>query len=127
MIDPTRHRQLEELDLVELCSRILYQSRNELYLNMRFLDVSLSSLGFEADWGRQGLATDGWLIYYGPDSLIERYRQGRAWINRAYLHMLLHCLFCHMDTRGDREKLYWDLACDIAMDLPQNRKAASRS
>ena len=116
MIDPTRHRQLEELDLVELCSRILYQSRNELYLNMRFLDVSLSSLGFEADWGRQGLATDGWLIYYGPDSLIERSRQGRAWINRAYLHMLLHCLFCHMDTRGDREKLYWDLACDIAME-----------
>lgn len=116
MIDPTRHRQLEELDLVELCSRILYQSRNELYLNMRFLDVSLSSLGFEADWGRSGLATDGGLIYYGPDSLIERYRQGRAWINRAYLHMLLHCLFCHMDTRGDREKLYWDLACDIAME-----------
>lgn len=116
MTDPTRHRQLEELDLVELCTRVLYQARNELYLNMRFLDVSLSSLGFEADWGRRGLATDGRLIYYGPEPLLERYRQGRSWVNRAYLHMLLHCLFCHMYTRGDRDKLYWDLACDIAME-----------
>ena len=50
MESPTRQRQLEELDQVELCTRILYQSRNELYVNMHFLDVSLSSLGFEADW-----------------------------------------------------------------------------
>ena len=50
MTDPTRKRQLEELDQVKLCTRILYQARSELYLNMRFLDVSLSSLGFEADW-----------------------------------------------------------------------------
>ena len=64
MTDPTRKRQLEELDQVKLCTRILYQARSELYLNMRFLDVSLSSLGFEADWGRGGIATDGWLIYY---------------------------------------------------------------
>lgn len=116
MTDPTRHRQLEELDLVELCARILYQARNELYVNMRFLDVSLSSLGFEADWGRHGLATDGRLIYYEPKFLIERYRKGRSSVNRAYLHMLLHCLFCHMYTRGDRDKLYWNLACDIAME-----------
>ena len=48
MENPTRQRQLEELDQVELCTRILYQARNELYVNMHFLDVSLSSLGFEA-------------------------------------------------------------------------------
>ena len=29
MESPTRQRQLEELDQVELCTRILYQSRNE--------------------------------------------------------------------------------------------------
>ena len=47
MIDPTRHRQLEELNMVNLCTRILHDSRNELYLNMHFLDISLSSLAFE--------------------------------------------------------------------------------
>ena len=48
MIDPVRHRQLEELNMVELCTRILVNARNELYLNMRCLDVALSSLGYEA-------------------------------------------------------------------------------
>ena len=45
MIDPVRERQLQELDTVGICTRILYQARSELYVNMHFLDVSLSSLG----------------------------------------------------------------------------------
>ena len=63
MIDPTRHRQLQELDVVGLCTRILQNSRNELYLNMRYLDLSLSSLGFEMDPACRGLGTDGFVIY----------------------------------------------------------------
>ena len=43
MVDPTRHRQLEELNMAELCTRILSNARNELYLNMRYLDVALGS------------------------------------------------------------------------------------
>ena len=116
MTDPTRKRQLEELDQVTLCARILLQARSELYVNMKFLDVSLSSLGFEADWAREGLGTDGHLIYYGPDYLLGLYKRGRTLVNRGYLHMLFHCLFCHMYTRKDRDKGYWDLSCDIAME-----------
>ncbi|MGN0373093.1 MAG: VWA-like domain-containing protein [Enterocloster sp.] len=116
MTDPTRQRQLEELDQVELCVRILCQARSELYVNMRFLDVSLSSLGFEADWSRPGLAVDGSVIRYGPDYLLNLYRKGRVCVNRAYLHMVFHCLFCHMYTRKGRDREYWDLACDIAME-----------
>lgn len=116
MIDPTRHRQLMELDTVELCTRILYDARNELYLNMHFLDISLSCLGYEAAPGSGGIGTDGFLIYYDPDYLLQVYGYGRSYVNRAYLHMVLHCLFCHMDTRGKRDKVYWNLACDIAME-----------
>ena len=99
MESPTRQRQLEELDQVELCTRILYQSRNELYVNMHFLDVSLSSLGFEADWNRGGIACDGAVIYYGPGFILDLYKKGRQVINHYYLHTLFHCLFCHMYTR----------------------------
>lgn len=116
MIDPTRHRQLEELDMVNLCVQIFHDARNELYLNMHFLDVSLSCLGYEASAKTRSIGTDGFLIYYNPDYVFGRYRQGRMWINRAYLHMVFHCLFCHMDTRGRRAKEYWNLACDIAME-----------
>ena len=116
MESPTRQRQLEELDQVELCTRILYQSRNELYVNMHFLDVSLSSLGFEADWNRKGIACDGAVIYYGPAFILDLYKKGRQVVNRYYLHVLFHCLFCHLYTRKGREKEMWDLACDIAME-----------
>lgn len=116
MIDPTRHRQLEELDMVNLCTQILSSARNELYMNMHFLDISLSSLGFEADPSIPFTATDGFLIYYNPDALCRTYQKGRIYVNRAYLHMVFHCLFCHLDTKGKRAKDYWNLACDIAME-----------
>lgn len=116
MIDPTRHRQLQELDVVGLCTRILQNSRNELYLNMRYLDLSLSSLGFEMDPACRGLRTDGFVIYYHGEYLCDLYRRGRVLVNRAYLHMVLHCLFCHMDTMGRRDGRMWNLACDIAAE-----------
>lgn len=116
MIDPTRHRQLQELDVVGLCTRILQNSRNELYLNMRYLDLSLSSLGFEMEPACRGLGTDGFVIYYHGEYLCDLYRRGRVLVNRAYLHMVLHCLFCHMDTMGRRDGRMWNLACDIAAE-----------
>ena len=116
MTDPVRERQLQELDTVGICTRIFYQARSELYVNMHFLDIPLSSLGFEADCGRNGLAVDGAVIFYGPDALLELYRKGRTVVNRAYLHIVFHCLFCHMYTRKGRDKTLWDLSCDIAME-----------
>ncbi len=116
MIDPTRHRQLQELNMVELCTRILRNSRNELYLNMRYLDVSLSSLGFEADPACRGLGTDGFIVWYHPEYLCDLYKRSRVLVNRSYLHMVFHCLFSHMDMRGKRDVDYWNLACDIAVE-----------
>ena len=116
MIDPTRHRQLEEWNMVELCIRILSNARNELYLNMRYLDVALGSLRYEAAPGCRGVGTDGFVIYYDPEFLCSLFRQGRVLVNRCYLHMVLHCLFCHMDTQGSREQRDWNLACDIAAE-----------
>ena len=86
MIDPTRERQLTELNLVELCVEILGRARNELYFNMHFLDLSLSSLGFEADWrlSGYGIGTDGFLIYYQPEYLANLFKKGRVWVNRGY-------------------------------------------
>ena len=116
MIDPTRHRQLQELNMVELCVRILQNSRNELYLNMRYLDLSLSSLGFQADPDCRGIGTDGFIIWYHPEYLCGLYQKSRVLVNRSYLHMVFHCLFSHMDTRGRREEALWNLACDIAVE-----------
>lgn len=116
MIDPAKDQQLRETAQVERCVKVLTMSRNELYLHMRFLDISLSCLGFEADWGRNGVAVDGFQIYYGPDYLLKLHQQGRKEVNRAYLHMVMHCLFGHMDGRKGRDERFWNLACDMASE-----------
>ncbi len=116
MIDPIRDQQVREMEVVERCVNILTMSRNELYIHMRYLDISLSCLGFEADWNRNGAATDGFMIYYEPDYLIKLFAQGRKEVNRAYLHMVMHCLFGHMDGRKGRDAGLWHLACDMAVE-----------
>ena len=80
MIDPLRQQQLDELEEVEICHDILTNSRNELYLNFRYLDVALSSLGFLADRAGRGVTTDGFLIYYQPEHLMSMYKRGRVLI-----------------------------------------------
>lgn len=116
MVDPVKERQLQELEEVKVGHGILMNARNELYLNFRYLDVALSSFVFEADRTGKRLATDGYVIYYQPELLFAMYKSSRILVNRAYLHMLFHCLFCHLSGMGDREKVLWDIACDIAIE-----------
>ncbi|WP_077612723.1 vWA domain-containing protein [Clostridium sp. Marseille-P2415] len=116
MIDPVKQRQLDELAEVEICHDILTNARNELYINFRYLDVALSSFGFAADRAGRGVGTDGFVIYYRPEHLFSIYKRSRTLVNRAFLHMLFHCLFCHMNSRGRRAREYWDLSCDIAVE-----------
>lgn len=102
--------------LIQIGSRILSASRNELYLSMRFLDVALSSLRYEMNLSSLYVGTDGEKILFNPRYLIQRYLSDRVLVNRAYLHMLLHCLFRHPFHQGDRDEEYWNLACDIAVE-----------
>ena len=95
---------------------ILFTARNELYLHMRFLDVALSSLDYAMDSTVDTVATDGNVIYYNTRFLGSCYKDERKQVNRAYLHMVLHCLFCHVFTPPKPEEVYWNLACDIAME-----------
>lgn len=95
---------------------ILTASRNELYLNMRFLDLSLSSLNYVMNTNTYGLGTDGFSLYFDPQYLVDLYRLDRIRINRAYFHNVVHCIFRHLLKQGAREKRLWDLSCDIAAE-----------
>ena len=116
-------QQLLEEKKQHICEEILGDCRNELYLNMRFLDVALSSLHFQRDDGVQFLATDGACLYYNPQHLMEAYRKSKQLVSRAYFHVILHCLFWHgfpQDSRGAvirRDEEYWNLACDMAVEF----------
>ncbi len=122
MESPDRRKQRQEDKAVGLCTDILYLARNELYINMHYLDIALSSFKFVCDssiitkGNLRGIATDGSYIIYEPDYLMKSYSSGRVLVNRAYLHMLLHCLFLHLYNRRERIELLWDLSCDIAVE-----------
>ena len=131
-------REMEKR-IEDVCSRILISSRNELYIHLRFFDVALSAFTYVMGEQNGELGTDGVGIYYDPGYLGGLYRQGRREVNRAYLHMMLHCLLVHLwkkvrirkklaakalgISREDEENgqedltdILWDLACDISVE-----------
>lgn len=104
--------------------QILAAARDELYFSMRFLDVALSSFGYEMDMSVSPFGTDGRTIRFQPQQLGGLLRENRILVNRGYLHMVFHCVFRHMqktvqgrdtDEKG-LEGRYWDLCCDIAVE-----------
>lgn len=102
--------------LIRIGTDILGASRNELYLSMRFLDIALSALKYEMNLSSLSVGTDGEKILFNPRYLVQRYLSDRVLVNRAYLHMVLHCLFRHPFHLGEREEELWGLACDIAVE-----------
>lgn len=115
-VSPVFYERVDQEEFVSVCMEILRNARNELYLSMRFLDVSLSSLYFAPDLSVQGIATDGSGLFFEPTKLAAMYRKSRIYVNRVYLHSIFHCLFCHMWNRKKRAEDYWNLACDIAVE-----------
>lgn len=108
------HENHEKLDRIG--RSILSSTRNEIYLNMRFLDVALSGLDYTMNLNTTTVGTDGFSIQFNPRHLIELYQQDLVLLNRVYLHMLLHCLLRHPLNRQGREEDRWNLACDIAVE-----------
>ena len=103
-----------EQGLEEIGHKILVLTRNELYMKMRFMDVALSAFYYVQDFSVDLLATDGETMYFNGQMLGGEYRQNRIEVNRAYLHLVLHCIFRHVFRRNGREELVWNLAADIA-------------
>lgn len=109
-------RQKIQEQLEQICRQILVRTRNQLYLQMRFLDVALSGFRFAVDRTADPAATDGFVIYCHPARIGGLYRESPVELNRLYLHMVLHCLFRHLIRRNKRDARLWNLSCDIAAE-----------
>ena len=116
-----------------ICEKILALIRSELFLDLRYLDVALSALVFQPKDVIRTLATDGSYLYYSREQLLRLYPKNPLFLNRAYLHSVLHCVFRHLWLRGQREPVIWNLACDIcveytidSMEKPCTKRILSR-
>ena len=104
-----------QLKLDGLARDVLNLSRNQILVNLRFMDAALSRLTLMSN-EQFDLATDGRYLAYEPMHILRNYKSDKAIPVRDYLHVILHCVFRHMfiHTLVDREA--WDLACDIAVE-----------
>ncbi len=115
--------------LEKLAKEILTLSRNTLLVNLRFLDAALSRLEYVL-CEEPFLMTDGKHLLYNPKSVLQTYRLEKEASVRDYLHVVFHCIFQHMYVDPNINRLYWDLACDMAVEfaiLQLHLKSASAS
>jgi len=110
--EDNQKKQWEQLGI-----RVLDTAKQELFIAMRYLFRPLNMLTYCLNRQLRFLATDGSQLYFNSLLLVQRYQNNPVDINRAYLHIIMHCLFRHVyDTRG-RERKLWDLACDICAEF----------
>lgn len=94
---------------------VLKLSRNTLLVNLRFLDMALSQFAYhEIEEGT--LLTDGKYLLYDPKHILRCYKFAKEIPVRDYLHIVMHCVFRHMFMDPTLNRVYWDLACDIAVE-----------
>ena len=96
---------------------ILFAARNELYMALPYLDAALCMLRYgDGEGVTTALATDGETLYYDGRYLGDRYLRGGTLVDRAYLHVVLHCLLRHLAKKRGHDSALWDLACDVAVE-----------
>lgn len=116
MVNAVHDAQRRALLAQQICEDILKNSRNQLYLNMRFLDNALAQLQPAGDMEMVPAGSDGSFFYYQPQRLMEMFKRNREQVNRLYLHTLLHCIFCHVYPEDKVDPEYWSLACDVVVE-----------
>ena len=103
------------IQLNELAADVIKLSRNQLLVNLRFMDAALSRLEPMPLKGVP-IATEGHFLVYDPVEVLKRYKRDRAEPVRDYLHVVLHCIYRHMFVHTLVDHELWDLACDIAIE-----------
>ena len=111
----------ETCSLEILAEKIWSLSRDQLLMNLRFLDVALSNLKFQARPGIDHVFCDvkvpqAAVINYDPSAVIRLYRKNPANVTRLHLHILLHCIFSHSYKYDKVEQELWDVAVDMAVE-----------
>lgn len=99
----------------KLAADILRLSRNTLLVNLRFMDLALNQLQPEV-FKPLRFASDGEGLFYDPLWVLKTYKDEQNAIVRAYLHVILHCVFKHLFVHTLIDQELWNLACDIAVE-----------
>lgn len=105
----------------EMSIKILGYVRDELYMDFRYLRIALSALVPKAEATLDTFSTDGVTLYFSSQQMLRVFKENSRYLNRLYLHTVLHCLFHHLWIGGNRDRNLWHLSCDIAVEYVIDR------
>ena len=113
-----------------LAREALDECRKSITMALRFLSTAVWYMPFEHKPLLRTLATNGRVLRYDPENVVDRYRENPDELVRDCLHTILHCIFHHPFDKRHDEFDTWSLACDIAveacaLDLVGNRFASA--
>ena len=111
------HRKTQTEWETEMSEKILEHTRNEIYLELRFLEIALSQLVPKADGTVQTFATDGASLCFSSEQVLRVFRQNAFFLNRVYLHTVLHCLFSHLWIGGSRPPRSGSLPATLPLSM----------
>ncbi len=113
---PDDRQEDRQFQIRSLAGEVMRLAHDGILINMRFLDVALSKLKTVCREQTGAHLFDGSTLYYDPAHLLLQYQTASHYAARLYLHMLLHCIFYHGRTTDKMNRVYWDLATDIAVE-----------
>lgn len=99
-----------------LAAKIMAYSRDSIMLSLRFLDRALFRMPMVESDSVETYGVDGEKIYYNTDYVLHSFKRERNTCTRAFLHMILHCIYCHPFHYEKMDRACWDLASDIAVE-----------
>ncbi len=99
----------------KLAEEIWRLTRSTLLVHMRFLDSALFRLELKCG-ETSSIQTNGKYLWYDLKWILNQYRRSRENVTKAYLHIILHCIYRHMFIGSDMNSEMWDIACDIVVE-----------
>ena len=100
-----------------LAEKIIAAAQDKIVASMRFMDSAVFALKKEIVLDKKGIfMADGTTLYYSSDEIFARMKSGLSTFTHDYMHVLLHCIFKHYYVSKKVNRLYWDLASDIAVE-----------
>ncbi|WP_455053240.1 vWA domain-containing protein [Mogibacterium sp.] len=102
---------------VILAEKIITAAQDKIVASMRFMDSAVFALKKEIVTDKKGIfMVDGTTLYNSSDEIFARMKRGLSSFTHDYMHVLLHCIFKHYYVSEKVNRLYWDLASDIAVE-----------
>lgn len=100
----------------QVCVQIMEHVKSELFLDFPFMELPLNGLQMQMSDSLKSAGCDGKTFYFSNEFVIRIFKKNPVYLNRIYLHSILHCVFSHLWISSSRNMNLWHIACDICVE-----------